>query len=62
MGAWIETLWIFKQAIFKQSHPVWVRGLKRILLKKEAAVVRLSHPVWVRGLKPAYSLETSRNA
>ena len=32
------------------SHPVWVRGLKLIVL---VAIIELakSHPVWVRGLK-----------
>ena len=34
-----------------ESHPVWVRGLKRELGVKPSKI-GLSHPVWVRGLKP----------
>ena len=33
------------------SHPVWVRGLKPIMLLNLFRLFR-SHPVWVRGLKP----------
>ena len=34
------------------SHPVWVRGLKLLLLTHESLHIK-SHPVWVRGLKHA---------
>ena len=38
------------------SHPVWVRGLKQLLLT--VLVVCLgSHPVWVRGLKQELQFE-----
>ena len=33
-----------------RSHPVWVRGLKRLLLCL-TPYTEESHPVWVRGLK-----------
>ena len=33
-----------------ESHPVWVRGLKRIL-QLDYLDGSMSHPVWVRGLK-----------
>ena len=29
MGAWIETRAICKFALLAESHPIWVRGLKR---------------------------------
>ena len=29
VGAWIETLYNQKRRLCKQSHPVWVRGLKQ---------------------------------
>ena len=32
------------------SHPVWVRGLKHIILRRLVTIIK-SHPVWVRGLK-----------
>ena len=41
------------------SHPVWVRGLKRIRwLSLE--LFWESHPVWVRGLKPAKRAKDSQ--
>ena len=33
-----------------RSHPVWVRGLKLVLVVEQFPTGR-SHPVWVRGLK-----------
>ena len=32
------------------SHPMWVRGLK-LLLVSTILKIRSSHPMWVRGLK-----------
>ena len=32
------------------SHPMWVRGLKPLVLLMKLAVMS-SHPMWVRGLK-----------
>ena len=37
-------------ALFLQSHPMWVRGLKFTTLATRWAR-NLSHPMWVRGLK-----------
>ena len=34
----------------RQSHPVWVRGLKQVQ-SLEYGMAHVSHPVWVRGLK-----------
>ena len=31
VGAWIETLTDKEREILRRSHPVWVRGLKRIM-------------------------------
>ena len=33
-----------------ESHPTWVRGLKRVKTE-ESLIPRMSHPTWVRGLK-----------
>ena len=33
-----------------RSHPVWVRGLKLMMIYSRCAPT-VSHPVWVRGLK-----------
>ena len=33
-----------------KSHPVWVRGLKHVLICYNVSISP-SHPVWVRGLK-----------
>ena len=49
-GAWVETRAVVPSGMFVPSHPVRVRGLKRIrcnLLERP----RRSHPVRVRGLK-----------
>ena len=50
VGAWIETGTELKIAQHRESHPVWVRGLK---LDMQAGLLKewMSHPVWVRGLK-----------
>ena len=57
VGAWIET---YSPAagtgLSTQSHPVWVRGLKRSLRWALLRPYNASHPVWVRGLKP-YKIE-----
>ena len=50
VGAWIETASYKGRRKQKQSHPVWVRGLKRPVLPQYFRF-RQSHPVWVRGLK-----------
>ena len=57
MGAWIETCGLCCALNDKQSHPMWVRGLKlpRAQYGEESAV---SHPMWVRGLKPGTSAPT----
>ena len=41
-----------------QSHPVWVRGLKRKTFAAASLAVA-SHPVWVRGLKLTIYLQVS---
>ena len=41
---------IFSLLLNMQSHPTWVRGLKRQHLGK-GGFGKLSHPTWVRGLK-----------
>ena len=51
VGAWIETEDIDGSAARPESHPSWVRGLKRLIFLTRN-VVNLSHPSWVRGLKP----------
>ena len=50
VGAWIETGLANSIGGARQSHPVWVRGLK-LELAVEQFVSGGSHPVWVRGLK-----------
>ena len=32
------------------SHPMWVRGLKLLMLRSKRIALK-SHPMWVRGLK-----------
>ena len=50
VGAWIETRQRKSIVSKLQSHPSWVRGLKRLeIVLAESRVV--SHPSWVRGLK-----------
>ena len=37
------------------SHPVWVRGLKRLWITLDGSRQLIqSHPVWVRGLKHCF--------
>ena len=43
---------IFRHLLNMQSHPTWVRGLKRNITAS-AQYVSKSHPTWVRGLKHA---------
>ena len=50
VGAWIETQGLLQYESPKKSHPVWVRGLKPLILLI-SHLRRPSHPVWVRGLK-----------
>ena len=51
VGAWIEILPRTRGSeMLKQSHPLWVRGLKFIEDGMIAADAE-SHPLWVRGLK-----------
>ena len=53
MGAWIETKIATIEASPNMSHPVWVRGLKPLMMQDIKVRIK-SHPVWVRGLKPGY--------
>ena len=50
VGAWIETCRIVNSQGLSLSHPMWVRGLKRIFFGR-ATARSMSHPMWVRGLK-----------
>ena len=50
VGAWIETDKVVQEEVSEESHPVWVRGLKRSL-RYLISTEKWSHPVWVRGLK-----------
>ena len=50
VGAWIETLYFNRLANSIKSHPMWVRGLKLLVLQ-ECLILLVSHPMWVRGLK-----------
>ena len=51
MGAWIETGLTTSYLVSRKgSHPMWVRGLKRLVLFVLVIYV-VSHPMWVRGLK-----------
>ncbi len=54
VGAWIETRPASELVINNTSHPMWVRGLKLILIKG-STIRTQSHPMWVRGLKHANS-------
>ena len=50
VGAWIETIRHTSSRHLAESHPMWVRGLKRAnsgMYQNQAE----SHPMWVRGLK-----------
>ena len=51
VGAWIETTCLLNTLNITESHPMWVRGLKRGSIGKVTFRMR-SHPMWVRGLKP----------
>ena len=51
VGAWIETRYLYKKVALKESHPSWVRGLKRDGNVVDVVTTE-SHPSWVRGLKP----------
>ena len=51
VGAWIETMALGDYALKRnESHPMWVRGLKRSTTLVCVAGEE-SHPMWVRGLK-----------
>ena len=41
---------IFRHLLNMQSHPTWVRGLKRMISNYHYDF-SMSHPTWVRGLK-----------
>ena len=41
---------IFRHLLNMQSHPTWVRGLKRPCARV-SFYSNASHPTWVRGLK-----------
>ena len=49
VGAWIETIYNKLLKDYRESHPMWVRGLK-LNLSINKLILR-SHPMWVRGLK-----------
>ena len=51
MGVWIETYKNSANASDRESHPVWVCGLKRSQVTRQE-IDNKSHPVWVCGLKP----------
>ena len=59
MGAWIETALHVEVALPSVSHPVWVRGLKRIAIEV-SLICSMSHPVWVRGLKQIHNTVKAR--
>ena len=46
---------VVRLALSIKSHPMWVRGLKLIMLHKWLRNLK-SHPMWVRGLKLTGSL------
>ena len=50
MGVWIETCGLYCALNDKQSHPVWVCGLK-LTGYFFIRTISESHPVWVCGLK-----------
>ena len=51
VGAWIETSFSQSYLDERESHPMWVRGLK-LATRHVCLYGLLSHPMWVRGLKP----------
>ena len=51
VGAWIETKIIpLLGGVSIPSRPVWARGLKLRVIRRQEAIIR-SRPVWARGLK-----------
>ena len=50
VGAWIETDNDIAKPVLNESHPMWVRGLKRVESMR-MIYPDMSHPMWVRGLK-----------
>ncbi len=38
MGAWIETLFVNIKRVTLMSHPIWVRGLKRVYNSRSFAL------------------------
>ena len=50
VGAWIETTNVNTDNVDTESHPMWVRGLKLVIMRLPLSLTR-SHPMWVRGLK-----------
>ena len=53
MGAWIETCVTQVLKAYRESHPIWVRGLKQKYIERNKPLTK-SHPIWVRGLKLQY--------
>ncbi len=49
VGAWIETLAIATSTAAKSSHPVWVRGLKRLRVYRGCSVEEVAPRVgaWI---------------
>ena len=49
MGAWIETQHNLLLHLYRQSHPVWVRGLKPEIVANELAQMRVAPRVgaWI---------------
>ena len=50
-AVWLLLYSVIKAIRISQSHPLWVRGLKRVPARNRCESVK-SHPLWVRGLKP----------
>ena len=55
VGAWIETVLFFHNALLSQSRPSWARGLKLSRLVVGNPSLQ-SRPSWARGLKRGYFL------
>ena len=59
VGVWIETRKIYNARNRKESHPMWVCGLKQVLSLLQAVLLS-SHPMWVCGLKHVCKLSVDR--
>ena len=49
-AVWLLLYSVIKAIRISQSHPLWVRGLKPLIIVV-GVIVWVSHPLWVRGLK-----------